>query len=187
MKSKLLITLFLVAISATGFAQNILFDPTNFGKAVFEAVKAKNYDKIAALMPTQVDVDGIVKAYAESGLEENVDIEKSKKEFNDIRKELLAKNKSAFTELISEIEASGVVLKNATFKRIGFEIKGGKSFAYSDFIVKYDYSGVEYHFLIKSAFLSKRGWILGVLALPEPEIETEPEMEEFQEEEEEEE
>lgn len=134
----------------------------SFGKAVYNALKANNYDKMKPFLPTTKDIE-----YLRDFEIKNDPSMKNRKKANLLAKlkklqnNKIEKSKKSFDKIIKKVEDKGIIWKDVKFQKSTFKKDKKKDLEQGDIYIFLNYLGAEYIIEMTNCMKVKRGWIIG--------------------------
>lgn len=159
MKIKLLTLAIFFAFASNSYAQTSPLYPEEFAKTMFEIIKTDNFEKLTTYFLTEKENEAILDLMVYIGETKPSEKEKMLGKFKDEKRVNLANARKHLTKAIEIANESGIILSKAKYVRTIYEFGGiSEKFAEGDFIIVFDYLGLEYKMQLRAIQVKNEGW-----------------------------
>lgn len=145
-----------------GQSKSAKSSPEAFGEAVFNALKANDYDKMKPYLPTTKDIE-----YMRDFEIRNDPAMKDSKQasllasLKKFQKSRIENSKENFDKIYAKVEEKGIIWKDITFQKSAFKQDKKKELEQGDVYIFFNYLGAEYIIEITNCMKVDRGWLIG--------------------------
>ena len=133
-----------------------------FGEAVYNALKANNYDKIKPYLPTTKDIEYL----RDFEIHNDPAMKDSKKaslmaKLKKFQKARIENSKESFDKAYEKVEEKGIIWKDVKFQKAAFKKDKKADLEQGDVYIFFNYLGAEYIIEMTNCMKVERGWLIG--------------------------